>query len=146
MNSSAARSPAFTGSTNSLQGYLTPHERSMHRQKNSLTPSSSKPNSLDGRAPPDPVPVTPKRAPPPVDVAVLPQRRQPLLVRVKIKPPVQYARRVRGLDETAAEKGLVDEVRCGHDAGAVGRGGGDGLCDLGLEGVDVQDGILLRWC
>lgn len=116
----------------------------MHRQKNSLFPlSSSVPNSLDGRAPPDPVPVAPERAPPPVDVAVLPQRREPLLVRVKVQPPVQDARRVGGLDETAAEKGPVDEVRRGHDAGAVWRGGGDGLCDLGLEGVDVQDGILL---
>lgn len=37
----------------------------------------------------------------------------------------------------------MDEVRRGHDAGAVGRDGRDGLRDLGLEGVDVQDRVLL---
>lgn len=37
----------------------------------------------------------------------------------------------------------MDEVLRGHDAGTVGGDGGNRVCDLGLEGVDVQDGILL---
>lgn len=37
----------------------------------------------------------------------------------------------------------MDEVLRGHDVGAIGGDGGDRVSDLGLEGVDVQDGVLL---
>lgn len=98
---------------------------------------------LGSRAPADPVPIAPERAPPAVDVVVLPQRCQPLLVGAEVQPPVQDAGRVCRLDYPTADQGPVDEVLGGHDAGAVGRDGGDGVGDLGLEGVDVEDGVVL---
>lgn len=94
-------------------------------------------SALDSRTPTDPVPVAPERPAPSVDVLVLPQRGQALLIGAEVQPPVQDAGRVRGLDQPAAEQGPVDEVPRGHDAGAVSRDGGDRVCDLGLEGVDV---------
>jgi len=84
---------------------------------------------LDSGASANPVPIAPERAPPSVDVVILPHGGQALLVSIEIQPTVQYAGRVRGLDQTTADQSPVDKVLGRHDPGAA---GDDGLCDLGL--------------
>lgn len=97
---------------------------------------------LDSGTSANPVPIAPERTPPSVDVVILPHWGQALLVSIEIQPSVQDTGRVRGLDQATADQSSVDKVLGRHDPGAA---GGDGLCDLRLEGIDVQDGVLLLW-
>lgn len=88
----------------------------------------------------NPIPIAPKRTASSVDVIILPHRSQALLISIKIQPTVHDAGRVRGLHQAAADQSPVDQVFGGYDPRAD---AGDGFCDLGLEGVDVQDGVVL---